>query len=242
MIEIKINSSFLKIDEKIEEHNIYGLYGKSGSGKTTFFQIFSGLVKEEAFIRVGDEIWQDNKHFLKVQQREIGYVFQKRALFPNMNVLENLLFVKKDINLAKRLLEMVEAGDLLHRDVKTLSGGEAQRVEIARALMKGPKILLLDESFSALDYETKFKIQEEIKQIHKEFKLTIFFISHHLEDISNLAQFVLKFENGRIISREKVSEYTQLAEIKGNHIKIDEEILKKLNGVKKAKIKIIPIN
>jgi len=213
MIEIDLTKKFknfsLKIKKRLPLNNFYGVYGKSGSGKTTFFRILSGLEKSEGRIIVNNEIWQDSKIFLPPQKRDIGYVFQDFALFPNMSVIENLLFVKKDEKLALKLLDMVEMTPFKNRMPANLSGGQKQRVALARALMKQPKILLLDEALSAIDEEVKEKIKKEILIIHNEFKLTTFMISHQKDDFIDLANKILKFNNGevRLINEPEIVEY-----------------------------------
>ncbi len=215
MIEINIVKTFknftLKINETFKQYEFYALYGKSGSGKTTFFRVLSGLEKSEGIIKVNEKVWQDKKFFLPPQKRDIGYVFQDYALFPNMNVLENLLFVKKDKKLAMKLLDIVEMTPFINRMPNTLSGGQKQRVALVRALMKEPKILLLDEALSALDEEVKEKIKKEILIIHNEFKLTTFMISHQKEDIHDLATKVININNGNIVSIEKVQKTIHLS-------------------------------
>jgi len=210
MINIHIKKCFagfcLEVNEKFETGKFYALYGKSGSGKTTFFRVLSGLERSKGIILVNDVIWQDERKFLPPQKRDIGYVFQDYALFPNMSVLENLLFVRYDINYAKRLLEMVELYEYKDRFPQTLSGGQKQRVAIIRALMKKPKILLLDESLSALDEEVKEKIKKEIKIIHNEFNLTTFIITHQREDIYDLADELIYIDSGKVTKRETISE------------------------------------
>ncbi len=202
MLEInlikKYPSFILKVDQNLQAGNFYGVYGKSGSGKTTFFRLLSGLEKGEGRLRVDGKYWQDEKTFLPPQKRDIGYVFQDYALFPNMSVLENLLFVSNDKKLALKLLDMVEMTPFKNRKPHNLSGGQQQRVAIARALMKRPKILLLDEAMSALDEEVKDKIKKEILVIHNEFNLTTFMISHQKNDFIDLADSVLIFDNGKV--------------------------------------------
>jgi len=202
MIEInlikKYNNFTLEINEKLDTKKFYGVFGKSGSGKSTFFRLLSGLVKGEGTLIVDNKVWQNKKTFLPPQKRDIGYVFQDYALFPNMNVIENLLFVKKDKKLAKKLLDIVEMTPFINRMPYNLSGGQQQRVAIARALMKQPKILLLDEAMSALDEEVKDKIKNELLIIHNEFKLTTFMISHQKNDFVDLVDGILLFNNGKV--------------------------------------------
>ncbi len=207
MIEIKVkkelmgskNKIDLNIDLKIQENTFIALSGDSGSGKTTLLRILAGLEKTRGFIKVNDKIWQDDKIFLPPQQREIGFVFQDYALFENMTVLENLLFVKKDKELAFYLLSITELENLKNRNVTMLSGGQKQRVSLCRALMNKPKLLLMDEPLSALDPYMRVKLQNELLTLHKEFKLTTIMVSHDPSEIYKLSNQVLVLENGKII-------------------------------------------
>ncbi len=207
MIEIKIQKELigskrnidLDIDIKIKEHDFIALSGQSGSGKTTILRILAGLEKAKGLIKVGDKIWQDDKIYLEPQQREIGFVFQDYALFENMSILENLLFVKKDKKLASYLLSITELENLKNHNVKMLSGGQKQRVSLCRALMNKPKLLLMDEPLSALDETMRIKLQNEILRFHKEFDITTIMVSHDPSEIYKLSNQVFVLENGKII-------------------------------------------
>lgn len=189
----------LSVKLSIQEGDFIALSGKSGSGKTTLLRILAGLEKADGVITLGEsEIWQDEKIFLPPQKRGIGFVFQDYALFPNMSVLENLLFVNKDLKLADTLLDMTELSDLKQRFIGHLSGGQKQRVSLCRALMKRPKLLLLDEPLSALDVEMRAKLQSEILNLHKEFKTTSIMVSHDPSEIYRLANRVVVLNFGKI--------------------------------------------
>ncbi len=145
-------------------------------------------------------LWYKNR-FLPPQKRKIGFVFQDFALFPNMNVLENLLYVQKDKKLANKLLEMVGMKNLSERYPNNLSGGQKQRIALCRALMRKPEILLLDEPFSALDEKRKEELQNEIYFFHKEFNLTTIMVSHSSTEIYKLADKMIEIKNGKIIKK-----------------------------------------
>ncbi|SFV62576.1 Molybdenum transport ATP-binding protein ModC (TC 3.A.1.8.1) [hydrothermal vent metagenome] len=208
MIQLEIRKSLhgsagamnLAVGIEIKEQDFVALTGKSGSGKTTFLRILAGLEKAEGNITVSGEVWQDGKHFLPPQQRKIGYVFQDYALFPNMTVEENLLFAEKDKKLAQRLLELTELHDLKKRLPHSLSGGQQQRVSLCRAMMKRPKLLLMDEPLSALDPDMRMKLQNEILALHREFGTTTVMVSHDPSEIYRLASRVLVLEQGQIIN------------------------------------------
>ncbi|MCK5293936.1 MAG: ATP-binding cassette domain-containing protein, partial [Arcobacteraceae bacterium] len=150
--------------------------------------------------------WLDNKFNLPTQKREIGFVFQDYALFPNMSVEENLLFVKKDKKLANYLLDMTELSELKKRLPNTLSGGQKQRVSLCRALMNRPKLLLMDEPLSALDPSMRTKLQNEILTLHKEFGTTTIMVSHDPSEIYRLSNRVVVLEQGKIINDGKAKD------------------------------------
>ncbi len=196
----------LNINLDIKEGDFVALSGKSGSGKTTLLRILAGLEEAQGSIKVADELWLDGKKSLAPQKRKIGYVFQDYALFPNMSVEENLLFVNKDRALADHLFEMTELGELKNRLPNTLSGGQQQRVSVCRAMMNRPKLLLMDEPLSALDPSMRTKLQNEILTLHKEFGTTTIMVSHDPSEIYRLASRVLVLDLGKIINDGKPKE------------------------------------
>lgn len=190
----------LLVDLNIKQGEFVALSGKSGSGKTTLLRILAGLEEAEGNITVDQKIWLDQKRKLPPQKREIGFVFQDYALFPNMSVLENLLFVQKDRELAEHLLEVTELTELKDRLPNQLSGGQKQRVALCRSLMSRPKILLLDEPLSALDPAMRTKLQNEILTLHKEFNITTIMVSHDPSEIYRLASRVIVLDHGSIVA------------------------------------------
>jgi len=208
MIDIKIDKKLhgangdmnLSVELSIEEGEFIALTGQSGSGKTTLLRVLAGLEEADATIKVGGKIWQDAKRVLSIQKREIGFVFQDYALFANMSVKENLLYVNRDKNLANHLLELTELEELESRLPNTLSGGQKQRVSLCRALMNRPKLLLMDEPLSALDLNMRNKLQNEILTLHKEFGTTTIMVSHDPSEIYRLANRTIVMKYGKIIN------------------------------------------
>jgi molybdate transport system ATP-binding protein len=193
----------LDINLNIKEGEFLALSGKSGSGKTTLLRILAGLEDASGDINVAKESWLNSMMKLPPQKRAIGFVFQDYALFENMSVLNNLLYVKKDKELAESLLDMTELSELKNRLPNTLSGGQKQRVALCRAMMNRPKLLLMDEPLSALDLDMRTKLQNEILSLHKKFNTTTIMVSHDPSEIYRLASRVVVLENGKIINDGK---------------------------------------
>lgn len=207
MIEIAIEKELLgslgkmalSINLTIDAQSFVALSGQSGSGKTTLLRILAGLEKAKGRLVINDEVWLDAKQSLPTQKREIGFVFQDYALFPNMSVLDNLLFVTNDKKLAFSLLEMTEMTELHARMPMSLSGGQKQRVSLCRAMMNRPKLLLMDEPLSALDPLMRTKLQHEILTLHKEFKTTTIMVSHDPSEMYRLSNRVIVLSQGKVV-------------------------------------------
>lgn len=202
----------LKVQCSLKMRELITLFGKSGAGKTTILRILAGLTTPDfGIIKVQDSIWFSSKDKINIppQKREIGFVFQDYALFPNMSIKENLLFAlpkRGDKKHIEELLEIVELQNFRKVKPSMLSGGQQQRVALIRALVRNPKILLLDEPFSALDASMSQRLQEELLKIHQKFELTTFFVSHNLADVFYLSQYVLHLNNGVVDKQGTPSE------------------------------------
>lgn len=207
MIEITVQKELLgsmgkmelDVNLSIQSESFVALSGQSGSGKTTLLRILAGLENAKGRIKVDDDVWLEGTHSLAPQQRRIGFVFQDYALFPNMSVLENLLFVRKDKELAHQLLELTELSQLADRKPATLSGGQKQRVSLCRAMMNRPKLLLMDEPLSALDPSMRNKLQQEILSLHKHFNTTTIMVSHDPSEIYRLSSRVIVLSQGKVV-------------------------------------------
>jgi molybdate transport system ATP-binding protein len=166
---------------------------------------------EQGMIEVDGETWFDSERGINrpVQERQISFVFQDYNLFPNMTILENLEYALKDKNdrhLIHEFLEMVHLTELSHRRPATLSGGQKQRVALIRALLRRPKIFLLDEPLSALDLELRLKLQDEIFALYDRFKVPTIFVTHDLSEIFKLAHQIFVMEKGKIVRSGKPGE------------------------------------
>ncbi|WP_419766411.1 MAG: ABC transporter ATP-binding protein [Arcobacter sp.] len=206
MLKIDINKKLhgangdmnLDVNLNINEGDFIALAGQSGSGKTTLLRILAGLESASGHISIADEVWLENKNVISPQKRKIGFVFQDYALFPNMSIEENLLYVNKDKNLANELLEITELSELKKRLPNTLSGGQKQRVSLCRAMMNRPKLLLMDEPLSALDPQMRNKLQGEILSLHKKFNTTTIMVSHDPSEIYRLSNRVIVLNFGKV--------------------------------------------
>ncbi|MFK5947811.1 MAG: molybdenum ABC transporter ATP-binding protein [Methylococcales bacterium] len=196
----------LQADFKIPTKGVLGIFGHSGSGKTTILRCIAGLEKElQGSIEINGHTWLSDRINLSSQQRHIGYIFQESRLFPHMTVEKNLEYGYQrnkrttTTNIDKKhLLELLNIGHLLNRYPHKLSGGEKQRAAIARALLKNPQMLLLDEPLAALDDQRKQEILPFLERLHDEINIPMLYVSHSLDEVSRLCDHMLVMEQGRI--------------------------------------------
>jgi molybdate transport system ATP-binding protein len=180
----------LKIDHEFATGSITKIYGPSGAGKTTLLKLIAGLITpEKGRIKGNGTTWLDIDAGINLspQNRMPGFVFQDYALFPNMTVLEHLRFVTDDIAWIKRLLLLGKLDTLTDHKPIHLSGGQQQRLAILRALAIRPKLLLMDEPFSALDPEMKAELITELQTVFKEIGATVLIVSHNPQELEGLA-------------------------------------------------------
>jgi molybdate transport system ATP-binding protein len=172
------------------------LFGPSGSGKSSILNMVAGLLKpDRGRIVVGGETLFDSAAGINLppEKRRAGYVFQDGRLFPHKRVRDNLLYGWRLADPARRWMTLDEAvdflgiGPLLARWPRTLSGGEAQRVAIGRALLSGPRFLLMDEPLSSLDAARRQEIMSVIERIRDELALPILYVSHDHGEVERLA-------------------------------------------------------
>ena len=207
------------------------LYGPSGAGKTSTLRMIAGLLQpDDGNLAVNGKTWYSTgeKINLRPQQRNVGYVFQDYALFPHMTIRQNLEFAltkNERTSIIDELIELTELGDLQERKPGTLSGGQQQRAALARALVRKPEILLLDEPLAALDYKIRLKLQDYLLQIHREYKLTTFLVSHDISEINKLSDLVIALDHGEITQSGTPEEVFVKQQISGK-FKFAGEVLK----------------
>lgn len=214
MVQVKnITKSFGNVDNKtevlkgisltVEDGDFVVILGASGSGKSTLLNVMSGLEKPD-----GGEVLYDGRNIAglsdaeltKFRKETVGFIFQQYYLLPHLNVEKN---VKLGAELAgsknyKKVLEAVGLGEKMHKYPHELSGGEQQRVSVARALAKNPKVLFLDEPTGALDEATGRMVLDYISSLQKEYHFTIVCVTHNL-NIAEMAGTVIRMNSGKII-------------------------------------------
>jgi len=194
----------LKCD--IEAH-VTGIFGPSGAGKTTFLHALAGIqTPDKGHISICDnEVFNKSKDLdLPPEKRKIGFVFQESRLFPHMNVAQNLKYgfkAKSDIKFLREVTELLKITDILNSKVSQISGGQAQRVAIGRALLSKPDILVLDEPFSALDKNLRQHIISLLRPLISSFNLPVLVISHDLADLLMLSENLMIIKEGKCIGQ-----------------------------------------
>lgn len=208
VLELSLRKAYpefaIDLELEIENGEFFSLLGPSGCGKTTLLRLIAGLDSPDegkVFLN-GRDITN-----LSPDKRRIGLVFQNYALFPHLNVAENIEYgLKLGKHLANKrkqrvaeMLGLFRIETLAKRMVSQLSGGEQQRVALARALAPRPEILLLDEPFSALDYEIRSRLREELKQLQQDLGFTTIFVTHQQEEAISISDRIGLMRQGRII-------------------------------------------
>ena len=189
---------------------LIGIVGASGSGKSTFLKNIAGLLKPlQGFIHFQQKILFDHQQKLNipVHQRKIALIFQQALLFPHLNVVQNLKYAEQ-LNIKNKgqqkftfedIVELLELKPLLRHRAHQLSGGQAQRVSIGRALLSSPDLLLLDEPLNGLDQKLKNQILPFLKIVIHQTDLPMIYVTHHVDEVAYLQAQLLHFEKGKII-------------------------------------------
>ena len=195
----------------IHDGELVVVLGPSGCGKSSLLYMLAGITKPTSgTILFDDEDVSD----VPAEAREIGLIFQNYALFPHMSVLENIcfpLYIKGLTKLereteALEIAKMLRIDQVLLRKPDELSGGEQQRVSIARALVKKPKLLLLDEPLSSLDTNLRMELREEIRRIQKETGITTVYVTHDQDDAVSIADRIIVMNEGKLIQFDTFKE------------------------------------
>ena len=208
-LDCSVNGPILRdLTFTIQEGEFFVLIGPSGCGKTTTLKLINRLLEQTD----GDILFQGKRlkdYNLRELRLETGYVLQQIALFPNMTVEENIALIPemKGLDKAETLAKTrelltkvgLEPDQYLNRLPKDLSGGERQRIGILRAIIANPKVLLMDEPFSALDPISRSQLQDLIKNLHREFGMTTVFVTHDMDEAVKLADRICLMKEGQVL-------------------------------------------
>ena len=223
-IHLELHHPILSVKATLPGSGITAVVGASGAGKTTLLRCIAGLESAAAgLVNVNGVSWQDDARRIRLPtyQRKVGLVFQEASLFPHLSVQANLEFGLR--RTAQRTISLTPAVDLLglaqllKRSPTTLSGGEKQRVSIARALATSPDLLLMDEPLASLDESRKAEVLAYLDRLSNELSLPILYVSHAMSEVAHLAQQVLVLEGGKVFAQADVFEILSRADLPYAH-------------------------
>jgi molybdate transport system ATP-binding protein len=207
--ELRTTRGAFRLDVALDVpcRGVTALFGASGSGKTTVLRCLAGLERaDRGRVVVGRSAWQDDARriWLEPHERRVGYVFQEAALFPHLSVAQNLAYGRARRaprpSAGSPALDFLGVEPLLGRGVVKLSGGERQRVAIARALSASPELILMDEPLASLDAAAKAGILPHLERLHRELAVPMIYVSHSIEEVARLADWLVWLEDGRVRS------------------------------------------
>ena len=206
--EIPLGTQPLKLSFETT-HQVTGVFGPSGCGKTSLLRFVAGLRPGSGTLAWGEEVWQGAAGFVPPEARGVGYVPQGSLLFPHLDVRGNLLAGARRAQRAgqdaertlARVVDLLEVGDLLARGVGGLSGGEAQRVALGRALCSAPRLLLLDEPLAGLDLALKHRVLPFLRRVRDEYEIPMLLVSHDPTEVQALCDDLLVIGDGGLVAR-----------------------------------------
>jgi len=205
MLEVNVEKRFSDFELRVRflsEAKVTALFAPSGSGKSLTLQLIAGLIKpDKGRVVVGKKVFFDSENGVNVppQRRKVGFLFQNYALFPHMTVWENVVYGAKDRVFAEELLKILEIESIKGKYPAEISGGQKQRVALARALAVKPKVLLLDEPFSALHKSLKLTLYSELKRIRDRFGIPIVLVTHDIDEVFELSDYMVIMEKGKVV-------------------------------------------
>ena len=191
----------LDVEGQIPLTGVTAITGPSGGGKTTLLRSLAGLERSgQADVQFRGKSWDAGSHHTAVEDRRIGFVFQSPALFPHLDVAGNLRYGarRREISSYDAIIDALDLGALMSRRIDGLSGGEARRVALARAMASSPQVLFLDEPLSGLDSAQKTEVLPYIGRAVVEAKVPALYVSHSIAEVTALADRVLGISGGRL--------------------------------------------
>ena len=200
----KVGGSFaLRVAFEAPSHGVTALLGPSGSGKTSILRALAGLDRVAGTIIVDGEVWQDGATFLAPELRRTGYVFQGAGLLPHLSVAANIDYAARRALPGPferaHIIARTGIAHLLDRRPARLSGGEAQRVSIARALLSQPRLLLMDEPLSALDADARGDLLDWLEELLAAIDIPVFHVTHDQGEARRLATRTIRIKDGALV-------------------------------------------
>ncbi len=222
-VDVRLARGSFALDARFaSDAPIVALFGRSGSGKTTLVESIAGLVRPASGrIVIDGRVLFDSASGVDLapEARRVGYVFQDALLFPHLSVRHNLAYGERLAPAAERFVDrdrvvaLLGLSALLDRRPATLSGGEKQRVAIGRALLAGPRILLMDEPLASLDAARKAEILQYVELLRDELKLHIVYVSHVIEEVTRLADVLVVVADGKVLAAGPVAQLASRADV-----------------------------
>jgi molybdate transport system ATP-binding protein len=201
----------LRVKFAVDKGELLVILGSSGCGKSTLLNLIAGVIDPDGGeIAFDEDVFYSVNQVFPIHKRKIGYIQQKSNLFPHLTVKQNILYGVKEKSHEtdmKNLIELLGIEEIMHKKPSEISGGQQQRVSLARALITNPKMILLDEPFSALDNIRRLNLRETINRIKQKFQIPMIFVTHDLEEAYALGDRIAVMDQGvflQVGSKEEV--------------------------------------
>ena len=217
---------------EVPAHGVTALFGASGCGKTTLLRAIAGLDRHpDGYLKIGEEIWQDGRHFVPPHRRALGYVFQEASLFSHLTVRGNLEYGLKRVPPGERrlpfdrIIDLLGLAPMLSRRPEGLSGGERQRVAVGRALLASPRLLLMDEPLAALDRASRNEILPFLRRLDEVLEVPVLYVSHSQDEVSRVADRLVFMRAGRIVAAGPISDMATRLDLPLAHGDLAEAVI-----------------
>lgn len=200
--DIRRGSFSMQVDLTLPARGTTAIFGPSGSGKSSMLRAIAGLDRYSGgIVRLGTQEWQNAAHFLPVHKRNLAYVFQEDNLFPHLSVRDNIFYGSRRSGSSpaetNAVIELLQIEDLLQRKPVHLSGGERQKVAIARALALKPELLLMDEPLAGLDQKFRDSFLPQLRSLIRTLQIPVLYVSHSADEVAQLADTLVLLEKGK---------------------------------------------